>query len=160
MQIEDNKDADIVTLLKYKELLRKNLAIVVENSKYIKKQDTEISDLRAELRAIKKENKTLKKAVIHDNSSDDDEDLYVKVIIRKIHGKCILINYERIKSYLLYHKIRLTRLANKYYQGNFDSVVKARSDFISLKMARINLAHPEFTPIKNDNEFFKILDMI
>jgi hypothetical protein len=158
-KLETQHDDLYTSSMRYKELLRKNIALVMESADDIKKYHTEIDDIRSELRTVKKENRKLKKAICHDendNDNDNENDFIQPPVIKKIKGKFILQKYEQIKEYLARQSIGVNKLA-KYCQQDAHL---ACSNFISLKMARIKISHPDYTKIKNDTEFFTILNTI
>jgi hypothetical protein len=161
-------DEEITRNLKMKELIKKNLS-------QISRKDKEILQLRSELKARISENKYLKRKIskieyINKTDSDSDsepekketEPIAVKPVIvikekNKHSNSYILLQYERLKKYMLGSNTRLSVLLKnndiEYLERN-----DAYNSWFNLKHKRLDLAHPDIKqPIKSDAEFLNLL---
>lgn len=149
-----------VDIIKLKQLYRKSLASSEKLQNDIKKEQTQIKDLRAELRQLKKENKKIKYALICESDEEEDEagETIPPLITKPTNPESdveILYRYQRIKDYLVAHELSITRLCRRLGMEQQRTFVCER--FIDLKVDRINIAHPEAEPITTDQECIALI---
>jgi hypothetical protein len=162
---EEAFDVEVERNLKMKELCKKNLVEIANLRKEIEKMKNNNREKNAEIRKLKKENKNLKLCIVDDNDNDNDSCLATgindnddKIIIEPIerkteNGLSIIATYQRIKNYCVQNNISLSAICKR------NNVIKHTiySKFLTLKLNRLQFAHPDVPDIKDDKEFLTVL---